>query len=45
MESISLHTAAGRIDKDLLREIICSIVNEEDYPEELKIKIMNAISE
>lgn len=44
METISLHTAAGRIDKDLLREIICSIVNEEDYSEELKIKIMNAIS-
>lgn len=44
METISLHTAAGRIDKDLLREIIYSIVNEEDYSEELKIKIMNAIS-
>lgn len=44
MEIISLHTAAGRIDKDLLREIIYSIVNEEDYSEELKIKIMNAIS-
>ncbi len=44
MEIISLHTAAGRIDKDLLREIIYSIINEEDYSEELKIKIINAIS-
>ena len=44
MEIISLHLAAGRIDKALLFEIINSIIAEEDYSEDLKIKIMNAIS-
>jgi len=45
MESISYHLAAGRINKDLLKEIIDSIINESDYSEELKIKIINAIKE
>ena len=43
METISYHLAAGRIDKELLKEIIYSIINEDDYSEELKIKIINAI--
>lgn len=44
MENISVHVADNRIDKDLLREIIYSIVNEDDYSEELRIKIIDAIS-
>lgn len=44
MENISYHLAAGVIDKDFLLEIITSIINEEDYSEELKLKIFNAIS-
>lgn len=42
MESVSYHLAASRIDKDLLQEIIYSIVYEDDYSEELKLKIINA---
>lgn len=44
MESISYHLAAGRIDKDLLHDIIQSILHEDDYPVELKLKIINAIN-
>lgn len=43
MESISYHLAANRISKELLREIIYSIVYEDDYSEELKLKIIKAI--
>jgi len=44
MENISYHLAAGVIDKDFLLEIIQSIIYEEDYSEELKLRIANAIS-
>jgi len=44
METISLHLAASRINKDLLKEIITSVIKEEDFSEELKLKIANAIS-
>lgn len=44
MESISYQLAAGRITKDLLSEIIHSIINEDDYSEELKLKILNAFN-
>ena len=44
MESISLHVAAGNIEKELLHEIITSILYEEDYSEELKIKLIGAFS-
>ena len=44
MENISYHLAAGRIDKDLLAEIIHSFLeNEDDFCEELKLKILLAI--
>ena len=43
METISYHLAAGRISKELLFEIINSIINEPDYNEELKLKIIKAI--
>lgn len=43
MENISYHLAAGKIDKDLLKEIISSIINDTDYSEELKLKIYNII--
>ena len=45
MENISVHIADTRIDKDLLYEIIYSIINENDFGEDLKIKIIDAISE
>ena len=43
MENISYHVAAGKIDKDFLKEIITSIIYEPDYPEDLKLKIYDAI--
>ena len=45
MENISFHVAAGNIGKDFLREIITSIIYEQEFPEELKLKIFNAISD
>jgi len=39
MEIISYHVAASNIDKELLHEIITSILNEADFSEELKLKI------
>jgi len=45
MEMVSYQLAAGRIDKDLLYEIIESILNEEEYSDSLKIKIANSIKD
>lgn len=44
MENIAVHVADNRIDKELLFEIITSLIYEEDYSEELKLKIINSIS-
>jgi len=44
MENIAVHVADNRIDKDLLFEIIISLIYEEDYSEELKLKIIESIS-
>lgn len=44
METISYHLAAGRIDKDFLREIIDSIVYEEDFSETIKLRLIHCIS-
>ena len=43
MEMVSYQLAAGRINKELLHDIIASILNEEEYSESLKIKIANCI--
>jgi death-on-curing protein len=43
MENIAVTVADNIIDKALLHEIITSILNEEDYPEALKLKIVNAL--
>ncbi|RIV31554.1 type II toxin-antitoxin system death-on-curing family toxin [Flagellimonas lutimaris] len=45
MENISVHVADNRIDKDLLYEIIYSIINEDDFSEELRIKIIDATNQ
>lgn len=44
MENITVWLAEGKISKDLLAEIIESLIYEEDYSEELKLKIAIAIS-
>ncbi len=43
MENIAVAVADNIIDKELLKEIITSIINEEYYNEELKI--INALQE
>ena len=45
MENISVDVADNRIDKDLLYEIICSVLYEDDFNEELKLKIIEAKSQ
>jgi death-on-curing protein len=43
MENIAVTVADNIVDKELLFEIIFSIINEEDYNETLKLKIINAL--
>jgi death-on-curing protein len=43
MENISYHVAAGKIDKELLNEIICRLLSGSEEDEEIKLKILNAI--
>ena len=44
MENFVVNVGENSIDKDLLQEIITSIIYEDDFSELLKIKIINAIS-
>ncbi len=44
MENIAVHVADNRIEKDLLHEIIYSLINEDDFSEELRLKIIEATS-
>lgn len=44
MESIVYHVAASNIDQDLLLRIMTFFMKGEDYDEELKIDIANAMS-
>jgi death-on-curing protein len=45
MENIAVTVADNIIDKGLLGEIIFSIINEHDYSEELKLKIVHVLSQ
>ncbi len=45
MENIAVTVADNVIDKNLLQEIITSIINEVDYNEGLKLKIIEALSQ
>lgn len=45
METISYHLAAERIEKEFLQDIIKSLVYEDDYSEEIKLKLLNSISD
>lgn len=42
MENIVVDVADNSIDRDLLLEIVTSLIYEEDYSEELKLKIITA---
>jgi len=44
MENISYHVAAGKIDKELLEEIICAVITDSVDDEALKVRILGAIS-
>lgn len=45
MEAICYHLAAGHIDRDLLTEVMRSIVKDEDYSESIKLELMEAMSQ
>lgn len=45
MENIAVTVADNIISKELLSEIVFSIINEADYSEELKLKIVGALSQ
>lgn len=44
MENIVVWIAEGKISKPLLNEIVVSLIEEEDYHESLKLKLIEAIS-
>lgn len=44
MENIAVWVAEGKIDKSLLGEMICSLIEDEDYNETLKLKIYDAVN-
>ncbi len=44
MENIAVYVADNKIDKELLREIVSSILLEDTYNETLKLKIIDALS-
>jgi death on curing protein len=43
LENIAVYVADNKVDKELLFEIIQSIIYEADYSETLKLKIYNAL--
>lgn len=43
MENITVAVAINLVDKEMLFEIIYSIINEEEYSEKLKLKIITAL--
>lgn len=44
MENITVAVAENLVDKEMLFEIIYSIINEDEYTEDLKLKIITAIN-
>ncbi len=44
MENICVHVADNQIDKELLHEIVSSVLYETEFSEELQLKIIHAIT-
>lgn len=44
MENIAVAVADNLIDKDLLQEVIYALINDDEYSEELKLKIIQALT-
>lgn len=45
MENIAVYVASNTVSKDLLTDLIHSIVYEEDFSEELKLKLITAVTD
>lgn len=45
MENIVVWVADNKISKDLLKEILVSIIYQDEYSEELKIKILDSVED
>ncbi|WP_208642907.1 type II toxin-antitoxin system death-on-curing family toxin [Rahnella woolbedingensis] len=45
MENIVVWLAENKISKELLQRLIISIVMEDDYPESLKLELINVITQ
>ena len=45
MEAIGYHVAAGHIERDLLTDVMRSIIRDEDYSESTKIEILHAMGQ
>src|SRR5690606_41601661 len=45
MENITVCVAEDIIDKNMLKELIYSIIYEDDFPEELKIRLTHSLSQ
>ncbi|ATA89237.1 type II toxin-antitoxin system death-on-curing family toxin [Capnocytophaga stomatis] len=43
MENIVVYVADNKIDKELLHEIICEVVQKNEFSDTLKFKIINAL--
>lgn len=44
LENIAVWLAEGRISKELLNEIVTSLIFEDDYSEDLKLRILSAVT-
>jgi len=44
MENIAVWLAEGKISKELLNEIVTSLIFEDDYSEDLKLRILSAVA-
>ena len=44
MAAIIMHVAAGNIDEDMLGRIIPHVIKGEDFPEDLQLEMVEAMS-
>lgn len=43
MENIVVWLAEGKVSKELLQKLITSLIVEDEYPEELKLELLESI--
>lgn len=43
MENIVVWLAEGKISKELLRKLITSLISDDEYPETLKLELVDAL--